>query len=73
MSSIDPRLTSLANHYARKIKALKEVQEIQLEKLYSEFRKEYQCLKETTEVQEGSSNSLTHSGADPSLTDRPSC
>lgn len=58
-----PKLLALARQYARQIKSLKEVQEGQIESLYSEFREKYQCLKKEIEAQEGetSANSLTDS------------
>lgn len=66
--STHPRITALASQYAKRIKALKEVQEGEIEKLYSEFREKYECLKqEITEAQEGESGacSLSDRSAEP--------
>lgn len=66
-TSRNPLLQALAAEYAREIKALKEEQEAQIERLYLEFRHKYQCLKRTIEAQEGNSaDSFAGSIAAPS-------
>lgn len=70
-----PRINALAKYYALRIKALKEVQEAEIKKLYIEFREKYQCLKqEITEAQGGetSADSLDNCDAEPP-TNRNSC
>lgn len=70
--STHPLITALSSEYAREIKALKEEQNDQLERLYRDFRRKYQWLKRTIEVQEGNSaDSLDSSSAAPS--NRHSC
>lgn len=62
-----PLITALAAEYAREIKRLKEEQEAQIEQLYCEFRRKYQCLKQIIAVQEEcSADSLDSSSAAPS-------
>lgn len=61
-----PLITALAAEYAREIKKLREEQEAEIENLYCEFRRKYQCLKRIIEVQEGNSaDSLSSSSATP--------
>lgn len=73
--STHPKITQLAKSYAQQIKRLKEEHESEIEHLYAQFRKEYQCLKAMIEAQEGeaSANSLSHSSTDSLTPDRPSC
>lgn len=71
-----PRLIALANQYAKRIKALKEVHEGEIEGLYQEFREKYQCLKQEIEAQGGENDacSLTDRSADsPNPANKPSC
>lgn len=49
----NPLIQALAAEYAHQIKLLKEEQEAEIENLYCEFRRKYQCLKRIIEDQEG--------------------